>query len=202
MTLNPFYPIVPNAEWVARLAPAGIGLVQLRMKDQSPVQVHEGVAAALKICNAHNITLVVNDHWQIAIDLGATFVHLGQEDLDSADIKAIRSHGLRIGISTHDDRELSRALEYAPDYVALGPIWPTTLKVMPFAPQGLQRITEWKRRIGNIPLVAIGGITLERAPGCYAAGADVVSVVSDVTGAADPVARAKAWLDLRATNQQ
>ncbi len=202
MTLNPFYPIVPNAEWVARLAPAGIGLVQLRIKDQTPVQIHEGVAAALRICKTHNITLVVNDYWQIAIDLGANFVHLGQEDLDTADIKSIRRHGLRIGTSTHDDRELSRALEHAPDYVALGPIWPTTLKVMPFGPQGLPRITEWKRKIGKIPLVAIGGITLERASDCYAAGADVVSVVSDVTGASDPVARAKAWLALRATHQQ
>ena len=111
---------------------------------------------------------------------------------------AIRKAGLTLGLSTHDHDELETALRHAPDYVALGPIYPTTLKAMRFGPQGLDRIGEWKRRIGAIPLVAIGGITLERGPGVFAAGADTIAVVSDVTQSADPDGRVRAWLDLAA----
>ncbi len=109
------------------------------------------------------------------------FIHLGQEDLATADLKAIRRAGLKLGISTHDEAELARALEAEPDYIALGPIYPTILKKMKFAPQGLPRIGEWKKKIGKIPLVAIGGITLERAEGVLAAGADSAAVVTDIT---------------------
>jgi thiamine-phosphate pyrophosphorylase len=121
-------------------------------------------------------------------------VHLGQEDLAEADVAAIRRAGLTLGLSTHDDTELENALRHDPDYVALGPIYPTTLKTMHFAPQGLDRITLWKRHVGNIPLVAIGGITLEKAPAVFAAGADSIAVVSDVTLNKDPDARVRAWL--------
>jgi thiamine-phosphate pyrophosphorylase len=138
--------------------------------------------------------LVVNDYWQAAIEAKAAHVHLGHEDLAKADVPAIRRAGLTLGLSTHDDLELETALRHDPDYVALGPIYPTTLKAMRFAPQGLARITEWKKRIGAIPLVAIGGITLEKAPAVYAAGADSIAVVSDVTQAKDPDARVRAWL--------
>ena len=119
---------------------------------------------------------------------GADWVHLGQGDLDEADVLAVRKAGIRLGISTHDDAELVRALTFAPDYVALGPIYPTKLKAMAFAPQGLETIGVWKRRVGAIPLVAIGGLDVERAKLCLAAGADVVSVVSDITLNPDPEA--------------
>ena len=140
-------------------------------------------------------TLVVNDHWRIAIEIGAPWVHLGQGDLDAgADVDAIRRAGLKLGVSTHDDSELERALALKPDYVALGPIYPTVLKAMAFAPQGLARIGEWKRRIGALPLVAIGGLNVERGKACLAAGADVVSVVTDITLNPDPEARARQWI--------
>jgi thiamine-phosphate pyrophosphorylase len=126
--------------------------------------------------------------------VGARHVHLGQEDLAKVDISAIRRVGLTLGISTHDDDELETALRNKPDYIALGPIYPTTLKSMRFAPQGIPKITEWKKRIGNIPLVAIGGIKLEHATQIFAAGADSIAVVSDVTQNSNPDARVRAWL--------
>lgn len=189
-----FYPIVDSADWVARLVPLGIGWVQLRIKQQPAAVVRRDVRAALALCRSRQVLLVVNDHWQVALDEGAGFIHLGQQDLGDADIKAIRARGVLLGISTHDEAELETALALAPDYVALGPIYPTTLKQMPWAPQGLPRITAWKRRVGTCPLVAIGGITLERAAGCFEAGADCVAVVSDVTRHADPRARVLDWV--------
>jgi thiamine-phosphate pyrophosphorylase len=141
---------------------------------------------------------VVNDYWRAAIVAGAKHLHLGQEDLADADLKAIREAGLTLGISTHDDTELETALRAAPDYIALGPIFPTTLKSMRFAPQGIPKITEWKKRIGNIPLVAIGGIKMEQASAIFAAGADSIAVVSDVTQNPDPDARVRAWLGINA----
>ena len=139
---------------------------------------------------------MVNDYWRAAIVAGAQHLHLGQEDLAEADLDAIRDASLTLGISTHDDDELETALRAKPDYIALGPIFPTTLKSMRFAPQGIAKITEWKKRIGDIPLVAIGGIKLEQAPAIFAAGADSIAVVSDVTQHADPDARVRAWLQI------
>src|SRR5271165_4047661 len=192
--LDPFYPIVDSAAWVARLVGVGARLVQLRLKDKDEAAVAWEARRALQICGKGDATLVVNDHWRVAIDEGAPYVHLGQGDLDGADVTAIRIAGLKLGVSTHDEAELERALELAPDYVALGPIYPTILKAMAFAPQGLARIGEWKRRIGLIPLVAIGGLNIERAKLCLEAGADIVSVVTDITLNADPEARARQWL--------
>ena len=198
--LDPFYPIVDSTDWVRRLVPAGTKLIQLRIKDRSAGQVRSEVREALAICARHAVQLVVNDHWQIALEEGATFVHLGQGDLDDADLKAIRGRNVRLGVSTHDHAELDRAMATDPDYVALGPIYPTTLKVMPWAPQGLERISEWKRLIGRRPLVAIGGITLERASLCLDAGADSVAVVTDIIRHPEPVAHTRAWL--AATREQ
>jgi thiamine-phosphate pyrophosphorylase len=186
-----FYPIVDSLAWVERLCALGVRTIQLRAKKLSQPQALALVRATLA---AAGDRLVVNDYWRAAIEAGASHVHLGQEDLATAAVAAIRRAGLTLGLSTHDDAELENALRHDPDYVALGPIYPTTLKTMRFAPQGLQPITEWKRRIGKIPLVAIGGITLERAPTIYAAGADSIAVVSDVTLNRDPDARVRAWL--------
>ena len=194
MTLDPFYPIVDSAAWVGRLVGVGARLVQLRVKDRDDAAVARETREALAICRAAGAQLIVNDYWRVAIDVGADYTHLGQGDLDGADMTAIRAHGLKVGVSTHDDAELERALALAPDYVALGPIYPTILKAMAFAPQGLARIGEWKRRVGAIPLVAIGGLNIERAKLCLEAGADIVSVVTDITLNADPEARARQWL--------
>ncbi|MEW6438959.1 MAG: thiamine phosphate synthase [Pseudomonadota bacterium] len=192
--LDRFYPIVDSAAWVARLLPCGIKHVQLRVKDRSIEDVRREIRTARTLCLAAGAQLVVNDYWREAIDLSCTYVHLGQDDLETADLDAIRGANIKLGISTHDETELARALALKPDYIALGPIYPTRLKAMAFAPQGLDRIGEWKSKIGATPLVAIGGITLERAAGVFAAGADIVSVVTDVTLNADPEARTRAWV--------
>ncbi len=192
--LDPFYPVVDSAAWVARLAGAGARLIQLRIKDKDEASAARETREALAICGKAGAALVVNDYWRIAIDGGAPWVHLGQGDLDDADVGAIRAAGVKLGVSTHDEAELERALRLQPDYVALGPIYFTRLKAMAFAPQGLDRIGAWKRRIGAIPLVAIGGLTVERAKLCLAAGADVVSVVTDITLHPDPEARAREWV--------
>jgi len=192
--LDPFYPILDSADWIARLLPCGVRFVQLRIKDRPRAAIHWEIATAKALCAKAGTQLVVNDYWAAAIDLGCDFVHLGQGDLEAADLAAIRRAGVRLGVSTHDEAELARALAAEPDYIALGPIYPTILKKMAFAPQGLARIGEWKEKIGAIPLVAIGGITLERAPGVFEAGADIVSVVTDITLAADPEARTRDWM--------
>lgn len=189
-----FYPVVDSVAWVARLALLGVGTIQLRAKNLGEDDALQIVRDALEVIKGTNAKLVVNDYWRAAIEAGAQHLHLGQEDLAEADLKAIRAAGLTLGVSTHDDEELAKALETKPDYVALGPIFFTTLKSMRFAPQGIPKITEWKQRIGPIPLVAIGGIKLEHAAKIFAAGADSIAVVSDVTQNADPDARVRQWL--------
>lgn len=194
MKLPRFYPIFDSTDWLARALPLGVRLVQIRIKDSTPDALRAELTRARALCAAHGAQLVVNDYWQQAIDLGCDYIHLGQEDLDSADIPAIRRAGIRIGISTHDHAELDRALALAPDYVALGPVWPTILKQMKWEQQGLDRVTEWKGLIGDTPLIAIGGLTPERAQLAFAAGADVASAVTDITLNADPDARIRDWL--------
>ena len=191
--LHKFYPIVPDAAWAARIVPLGVKTIQLRVKDADEATIVREISSALATCRAENCQLIVNDYWRQAIDLGADFVHLGQEDLADADLAAIRRAGLKLGISTHTHEELRIALDAEPDYVALGPIYETTLKVMKYDPQGLDRIGEWKRLIA-CPLVAIGGITLERAPAVLAAGADSIAVVTDVIAHPDPEQRVSDWL--------
>jgi len=194
---DPFYPIVDSVDWVARLAKLGVGTIQLRAKNLNDADALRIVTDALAVTRGTQAKLVVNDHWRAAIAAGAKHLHLGQEDLADlvdADLKAIRAAGLTLGISTHDDTELATALAAKPDYVALGPIFPTTLKAMRFAPQGIAKITEWKQRVGNIPLVAIGGIKFEHAADIFAAGANSIAVVSDITQNTDPDARVKQWL--------
>ena len=172
----------------------GVRLVQLRIKDRAEDALREEIREAKGLCARAGAQLIVNDYWQLAVAEGCDYVHLGQGDLDTADVPALRRAGVRIGISTHSHEELERALALKPDYVALGPVYPTVLKVMPWAPQGLARITEWKRLVGAIPLVAIGGLTVERLPGVFAAGADVAAVVNDIVSNKDPEGRAREWL--------
>jgi thiamine-phosphate pyrophosphorylase len=192
-----FYPVVDSVAWVARLTRLGVGTIQLRAKNLDDAAALKLVQEALAVTKGTPTKLVVNDYWRAAIKAKAQHLHLGQEDLaelTDADLKAIRAAGLTLGISTHDDEELATALKAKPDYVALGPIFFTTLKSMRFAPQGIPKIGVWKQRVGNIPLVAIGGIKLEHAAEIFAAGADSIAVVSDVTQDADPDARVRQWL--------
>lgn len=191
--LDPFYPIVPDTEWLARLLPQGVKLVQLRIKDQPAEIVRAEIAEALTLCRAQDSQLVVNDYWHEALHAGADFVHLGQEDLAGADLAALKAARVRIGISTHSEEELDVALAADPDYVALGPIYPTLLKKMPWAPQGLSRLAAWRKRV-SCALVAIGGITPERAPGVLEAGADSVAVITDIMTHQHPELRTGNWV--------
>ena len=194
MSLDRFYPIFDHSDWLRRMLPLGVRLVQLRIKDQPEDVVQTQIALSRDLCRAHGAVLVVNDYWQEAIELGCPWLHLGQEDLDSADLGVIRRAGIKLGVSTHDDDELERVLAMDPDYVALGPVYPTILKKMKWHQQGLPRVTEWKARVGATPLVAIGGMSIERAEAVFEAGADIVSAVTDITLNADPEARLRQWL--------
>jgi thiamine-phosphate pyrophosphorylase len=192
--LDVFYPIVPDTAWLERLLPQGIRTVQLRVKDVTPRVIAREIAAALAACRRHGCQLIVNDYWREALDAGADFVHLGQEDLAAADVAALHAKGIRLGISTHSPEELETALAARPAYVALGPIYETRLKVMKWAPQGLDRIAEWRRRLGEMPLVAIGGLTPERADAVLEAGADSLAVITDFITHPDPESRIRHWL--------
>ena len=196
MNLDRFYLIIDHPDWLRRLLPLGVKMVQLRCKELPTETVRGYIRQSLSLCRMHGSILVVNDFWELALEEGCDWVHLGQEDLETADVNAIIGAGVRLGISTHDHAELQLALSLKPHYVALGPIYPTILKQMKWAPQGLKRISEWKKRIGEIPLVAIGGLTTERATGVIAAGADILSVVTDVTRNKDPEKRTREWLEL------
>jgi thiamine-phosphate pyrophosphorylase len=191
--LDPFYPILPDTDWLARLLPLGVRLVQLRVKDKPANVVRAEIVKAVGLAAAHRCQLVVNDYWREAIEAGADFVHLGQEDLATADVAAIRAAKVRIGVSTHSHDELRAALEAKADYVALGPIYATRLKAMSWAPQGLARIAEWRSEIAS-PLVAIGGITLERVPEVVAAGAESLAVITDIVTSQHPETRTRNWI--------
>ena len=194
MTLDPFYLIVDSAAWIERLVPLGVKLVQLRIKDRPLAEIRTAIRAAKAICAAHGCQLIVNDYWQLAIEEGCDFIHLGQEDLATADLTAIRAAGLKLGLSTHDETELATALATGPDYIALGPIYPTVLKAMAWAPQGLERIGQWRAKIGNIPLVAIGGLTVARVGSVFENGADSAAVVTDITRNSNPESRTLEWI--------
>ena len=192
--LDPFYLIVDDADWVERLVPIGVKLVQLRCKNMGEDEVRENIRRAKAACIAHDCTLVINDYWRLAIDEGCAWVHLGQDDLAKANVPEIRKAGLKLGVSTHDKAELATALAVGPDYVALGPVWETKLKTMPWNPQGLDRVGRWKERVGKLPLVGIGGVTAERVPELLKAGADIAAVVTDITRNDDPERRTREWL--------
>lgn len=196
MPLPRFYPIFDHTDWLRRMLPLGVKLVQLRIKDKDDHAISGEIVTARDLCRKHDAILVVNDYWQAAIDNGCDWLHLGQEDLDEADLGAIRKKGLKLGVSTHDDDELERVLSFSPDYIALGPVYPTILKKMKWHQQGLPRVSEWKKRVGNTPLVGIGGMSVERAPGVYEAGADIVAAVTDITLNDNPEDRVRQWLEV------
>lgn len=192
--MEKLYLITGTADLLERLVPLGVKLVQLRVKDAAPADLRAQTIRARECCAKHGAQLILNDYWELALELGLDFVHLGQEDMDAADFGALRRAGVRYGLSTHDDDELERALALNPAYVALGPVYPTILKQMKWAPQGVDRVREWKSRVGQTPLVAIGGLTPERAVGVLHAGADSAAVVTDIQLADSPEARTQEWL--------
>ncbi|MBS0358615.1 MAG: bifunctional hydroxymethylpyrimidine kinase/phosphomethylpyrimidine kinase [Proteobacteria bacterium] len=190
-----FYPIVPNIEWLKKLLDLGVTTIQLRMKDKTGEALAKEIKDAVTLAKSYQAQLFINDFWELALEFGAYGVHLGQEDLETANIKALAEQGLRLGISTHSYAELANAHAYRPSYIALGPIYPTTSKTMAFGPQGLARLQEW-RQLSEYPVVAIGGITLERAHAVKATGVDGIAVISAITEAEDLKASVKAWQEL------
>lgn len=181
------YPVVPSAEWVERMLDCGVRTVQLRVKDAAPDTLRAEVARAVAAGRRYpDARVFINDHWQIAAEAGAYGVHLGQEDLDTADLAAIARAGMRLGLSSHGYFEMLRALHVRPSYLALGPVFATATKAVAAPPQGLARIARYARFAGpQAPLVAIGGIGRDTLPAVLAAGVGGVAVVSAVTGAAD-----------------
>ncbi|EPV5034289.1 thiamine phosphate synthase [Cronobacter sakazakii] len=179
------YPVVDSVEWVTRLLDAGVRTLQLRIKDKTEAEAEADVAAAIALGQRYHARLFINDYWRLAIKHQAYGVHLGQEDLQTADLNAIRNAGLRLGVSTHDDMEIDVALAVRPSYIALGHVFPTQTKQMPSAPQGLAQLAAHVKRLGDYPTVAIGGISLERAPAVLETGVGSIAVVSAITQAPD-----------------
>ncbi|NUW61738.1 thiamine phosphate synthase [Cronobacter muytjensii] len=190
------YPVVDSVEWIARLLEAGVRTLQLRIKDKTDADVEADVRAAIALGERYHARLFINDYWRLAIKHQAYGVHLGQEDLETADLNAIRAAGLRLGVSTHDDMEIDVALATRPSYIALGHVFPTQTKQMPSAPQGLSQLAAHVKRLGDYPTVAIGGISLARAPGVLETGVGSIAVVSAITQAADWRAATQQLLEL------
>jgi hydroxymethylpyrimidine kinase / phosphomethylpyrimidine kinase / thiamine-phosphate diphosphorylase len=193
-----FYPIVDRAEWVEKFAKIGARTIQLRIKDLTGERLSSEIQAALSLASRFDLQLFINDYWQLALQLGGPSnlgVHLGQEDLFTADLVSLKKNKICLGVSTHNYEELARALALGPSYIALGPIFPTKLKEMKFGPQGPGRISEWKR-LTDCPVVAIGGITVETAGEIRKSGADGVAVITDLFQSPDPIARARQYLEL------
>ena len=198
--LQRFYLIVDSTENLESLLNAGVRCVQLRVKDKSMDEVRTEIKTAKTLCAQHQCQLIVNDYWQLAIEEGCDAIHLGQEDLSGADVAQIKNAQIKLGISTHDKAELAIALSHEPDYIALGPIYATLLKKMKWRPQGLEKLQRWKNAIGDIPLVAIGGFTPERAASAFEHGADSVCVVTDILQHSNPVERVQEWLRVVSTD--
>jgi len=187
------YAVLPDAAWVGRMARAGVPTVQLRFKSEDPAAVQREVDIAVEAVRGTGARLFINDHWQAAIRAGAYGVHLGQEDIDSADLAAIRSEGLRLGLSTHGYAEMLRVDQLNPSYIAMGAVYPTNLKVMPTAPQGPGRLAVYARLMRDHALVAIGGIDAGRLPEVLASGVGSVAVVRALVAASQPEAVAAQW---------
>ena len=190
------YPVVDSVEWIARLLEVGVRTLQLRIKDREEEAVEPAVIESIALGKRYHGRLFINDYWQLAIKHRAYGVHLGQEDLDVANLNAIREAGLRLGVSTHDDHELDRALAIRPSYIALGHIFPTETKAMPSAPQGLTELQRHIARLKGVSTVAIGGISLARAPAVLATGVGSIAVVRAITQAPDWRAATQALLAL------
>ncbi|HEY3589302.1 MAG TPA: thiamine phosphate synthase [Buttiauxella sp.] len=196
------YPVVDNVEWITRLLDAGVRTIQLRIKDKHDKDVEADIVAAIKLSQQYQARLFINDYWQLAIKHHAYGVHLGQEDMDVANLDAIRDAGLRLGLSTHDNMEMDRALEARPSYIALGHVFPTQTKQMPSAPQGLEQLAAHIKTLGEYPTVAIGGISIDRVPAVLATGVGSVAVVSAITQADDWQAATAQLLELVGTGDE
>jgi thiamine-phosphate pyrophosphorylase len=186
------YVVVPNAEWIKKLAPTNIDTLQLRFKSDDPQLIEKEVITAIEYAKDYPCQLFINDHWQLAIKHKAYGVHLGQEDLEGANFQEMQQAGLRLGISSHGYAEMLRALAYQPSYIAMGAIFPTTLKDMETAPQGLGRLKKYAALLKDYSTVGIGGIDQHSIKDVLATGVGSVAVVRAVTQEVDYIAAVKA----------
>ncbi|ALE04024.1 thiamine phosphate synthase [Bartonella ancashensis] len=198
MKLDPFYLIVDSAEWVERLVPLGVKLVQLRMKNQNIETIRHHTKRAKNICNQFGAQFILNDYWTIAIEEQCDFIHLGQEDLKKIDLIAIRRNGIKLGLSTHDEHELNNSLPFFPEYIALGPVYSTILK-NEMGTTRIRKNSTMEKKIGTLPLVGIGGLTPKRAIDVLKAGANSAAVVTDIVFHEKPEERVQQWM--KATEQ-
>ncbi|WP_250440237.1 thiamine phosphate synthase [Caballeronia sp. AZ1_KS37] len=183
------YPVLPSADWVERVLGLGVRTTQLRRKTADAADLQREISRSVEAGRRHDAQVFINDHWREAIAAGAYGVHLGQEDVQTADLSAIAKAGVRLGLSTHGYYEMLRALHFKPSYLALGAVFPTTTKVMPTKPQGLARLSRYVRLLsGRVPLVAIGGIDAKAMPGVLETGVRSAAVVRAVTEAPDTAA--------------
>jgi hydroxymethylpyrimidine kinase/phosphomethylpyrimidine kinase/thiamine-phosphate diphosphorylase len=182
------YPVVDSYEWLQKLLPLGVPTIQLRIKNKTGSLLENEIKQAVTLAKQYPVKLFINDYWELAIKHGAYGVHLGQEDLNVADCQKIAAAGLRLGISTHSYYEVARAHALKPSYIACGPIYPTTSKIMAFLPQGLQQLRRWQRTLTSYPLVAIGGINEARFIDVLATNVSGIAMISAITEADDPLA--------------
>lgn len=188
------YPVVPSAQWIERVLALGVATAQLRVKEALPDRLRAEIMQAVAAGRDRGACVFINDYWREAAQAGAYGVHLGQEDLETADLAAIAASGMRLGLSTHGYYEMLRALHFRPSYLAFGAVFPTATKTIATAPQGLARLERYVRLLqGHVPLVAIGGIDAARLPAVLATGVGSAALVSAVTAAPD-TARAVAEL--------
>lgn len=180
------YAVLPDAAWVERMAKAGVPTVQLRFKSEDQHAIQSEVRAAVKAVEGTRSLLFINDHWQAAIDAGAYGVHLGQEDMEIAQLETIRHAGLRLGLSSHGYAEMIKADAFSPSYIAMGAVYATTLKRMVTPPQGPGRLRAYARLMRDYPLVAIGGIDESRMPEVLSSGVGSVAVVRALVGSDQP----------------
>lgn len=190
------YAVVDSASWVERLVRSCVGMLQLRVKTLTGDALRTEIASAIHSAREAGVPLFINDYWQLAIELGAFGVHLGQEDLEEADPSAIARAGLRLGVSTHCYEEVARAHALRPSYLAIGPVFETKIKVMRFAPQGVAALRRWRPTLASYPLVAIGGIDSSNAAEVLATGVESIAVIRAITLADDPLAAAKELAEL------
>lgn len=189
------YPVVDSSQWLEKLLPLGVKCMQLRIKNRYGSQLEQEIKRSVFLAKKYNAILFINDYWELAIRFGATGVHLGQEDLRTADSDTIRQAGLYLGISTHCYYEVAAAHAFNPSYIACGPIYPTTSKIMPFNPQGIEQLQRWRRTL-HYPVVAIGGINLSRLPTILKTGVAGIALISAITQAADPCGVTQQFLQI------
>lgn len=183
------YAVLPSAQWVGRMAHAGVPTVQLRFKSEDAAAVEREVKAAVEAVKGTPALLFINDHWRQAIAAGSYGVHLGQEDLDalnSADLATLRASGVRLGVSTHGYAEMVRASKAQPSYIAMGAVFPTTLKKMATVPQGLARLMRYAALTRGYPQVAIGGIGAAQFAQVLESGVGSIAVVRAIVNADNP----------------